>query len=600
MSFKAGGALTNLDIACYIERDADRQTVDYISQKEKEYVLLIESRQQGKSSLLNAIMRHSALKGRMLSVYIDMTALDSSTEQAWYQNLFDYILSQLQRQIEFTDSSLVAPTGSSTLYKFLLDLALLAQDAKKYVIIALDEVGAVPFSWSTTFYSILRAVYNSRQAYTEFYHLTFLFSGVFYPHDLIKDSQNSPFNVAKRVRLNDFTLSEVHKLLVNGNWTKDIREQIAARIFYWTDGQPYLTQLLAIYSNSAHSPVDVDKAVERLRREDGNHIWHIVEQLNKNPQLQDYLQSLRSRATSVRFYPSQNTKQRELELIGVLKADEQGMCQVRNRIYEQVLDSMDDSPKVVLGHKNRWAVLVGINEYKDKNHYGKLHVCTKDVKSLTEQLARSGYKNEHISKLIDESTEPPSRDNILTTLQAIASATTPEDLLLFYYSGHGDEQKGESYLVSQSGMAVNLRDTAVPLARVKEIMADAPALAKVIVIDACHSGENTGKKSGTQMSAEFIKRVFEDAEGMAILASCKQGEKSYEWREQEQSVFTHFLLDALAGNSDLDKKGFVTVQDVNRFVVDGVRVWASQRKVSQTPTLSYSVAGDIILAKYRG
>ena len=100
------------------------------------------------------------------------------------------------------------------------------------------------------------------------------------------------------------------------------------------------------------------------------------------------------------------------------------------------------------------------------------------------------------------------------------------------------------------------------------------------------------------MSAEFIRRVFEEAEGMAILASCMQGQLSWEWRERERSVFTHYLLEALTGEADRDEKGFVTVQDASRHVTDGVKLWASQHNVSQTPTLQYIVAGDIVLVQY--
>ena len=53
--------------------------------------------------------------------------------------------------------------------------------------------------------------------------------------------------------------------------------------------------------------------------------------------------------------------------------------------------------------------------------------------------------------------------------------------------------------------------------------------------------------------------------------------------------------EALQGLADRDEKGFVTVQDASRYVTDGVKLWASQRNVSQTPTLQYTVAGDIIL-----
>ena len=57
-------------------------------------------------------------------------------------------------------------------------------------------------------------------------------------------------------------------------------------------------------------------------------------------------------------------------------------------------------------------------------------------------------------------------------------------------------------------------------------------------------------------------------------------------------------MEALQSEADRDEKGFVTVQDANRHVVNGVKLWASQRNVSQTPTLEYRVAGDIVLTRY--
>jgi hypothetical protein len=58
------------------------------------------------------------------------------------------------------------------------------------------------------------------------------------------------------------------------------------------------------------------------------------------------------------------------------------------------------------------------------------------------------------------------------------------------------------------------------------------------------------------------------------------------------------LAAALAGQADLTQKGFVTVQDANQYVVDGVKVWALEHKVSQTPTLQYTGAVEIMLCRY--
>ena len=252
-----------------------------------------------------------------------------------------------------------------------------------------------------------------------------------------------------------------------------------------------------------------------------------------------------------------------------------------------------------LGTGKRWAVLAGAMEYDNGASYGALDVCLNDVNAVRNRLLAGGYEEQRVALLADDAPEPPTRNRILMMLEFIARQTQSDDLLLFYYTGHGDYTGSESYLVARDGYSDSLSKTAVSLTDVKEIVQRAKARAKVIIIDACHSGVNLGVKGGRPMSPEFIQRVFEQAEGMAILASCKQGERSYVWAGEQASVFTHYLIEALEGKADRDAKELVTVQDVNRYVLDGVQDWALRNRVTQTPTLECKVAGDIILVDYR-
>jgi uncharacterized caspase-like protein len=245
----------------------------------------------------------------------------------------------------------------------------------------------------------------------------------------------------------------------------------------------------------------------------------------------------------------------------------------------------------------QWVVLVGVNHYTDP-FYPPLHVCVKDAEAIYKQLTAGGFDSARIHLFTDNTDPLPTRAKILASLQQAAKAARRDDLILFYYSGHGDKAGDTSYLVARDGEAPALKYTAIALPEVAEVLRDSQARAKVIVVDACHSGANFEGKGPKPMPPGFIKRVFEQAKGEIILASCEQGELSHEWQAQERSAFTHFLLEALEGKADRDEKGFVTIQDINRYVSNGVRKWAFEHKRSQTPTLQGAMAGDIILARY--
>ncbi|MCI0559789.1 MAG: AAA-like domain-containing protein [Nitrososphaera sp.] len=331
--FKAGGALTEEHAAIYIERQADHEVLTHL--QAMDYLLVIEPRQQGKTSLVNHLIRHPVLDN-IAFAYIDVATPDRSTEESWYHSLCSRILRQLRSFIP-RDRWPDIPQNSAGWRDFLSDVALCAIEANRRVVIALDEIGAVSFPEATAFFSVLRDIYNSRQAETEFKQITFWLVGAFHPRDLIKDDKISPFNIAQRVRLPDFTLTQVRKLVSKGNWSDEQVAVLAEHIHYWTDGQPYLTQLLCTFLGPEAKPADVKAGIERLRREDENHLPPMLERLNSDQKLRDYVAKIQA-GERIKFFPRENRRQAQLELLGILKADKQGYCTIRNRIYELVLE----------------------------------------------------------------------------------------------------------------------------------------------------------------------------------------------------------------------------------------------------------------------
>jgi hypothetical protein len=93
--FQAGGALL-ADSTVYIKRKADQEALAHL--RNIAYLLVIEPRQQGKTSLTNHLMSHPAL-GDAAFAYVDVTTPNRSTEATWYQTLCPRILRQLRNFI---------------------------------------------------------------------------------------------------------------------------------------------------------------------------------------------------------------------------------------------------------------------------------------------------------------------------------------------------------------------------------------------------------------------------------------------------------------------------------------------------------------------
>lgn len=340
--FKTGGALAEENTAAYIERQADGEALTHL--RAMHYLLITEPRQQGKTSLIARLSRHSGSYGFRFG-YIDLEDLASSmNEGAWFEVLWDELMQSIGSV--FADMILPAPRNCRDWLNRLYLLARAAEEQSSQIVIAFDEVGAMAkANWAESFFVSLRKFYNQR-AFTrpQCRRVTFVLSGAFLPRDLITDETISPFNVAQRVHIMDFTLEQVGELVAKGAWNSEQANALAKRAHYWTDGQPYLTQSILSYLNEDATPNDVDTIVERLRREDDNHLFPILRRLNAEALLREYVAKILS-GQEIRFYPQEHPRQAQLALLGVIKADEKGYCKIRNRIYEMALKELDSPAK---------------------------------------------------------------------------------------------------------------------------------------------------------------------------------------------------------------------------------------------------------------
>src|SRR5262249_44911365 len=136
------------------------------------------------------------------------------------------------------------------------------------LVIFVDEIDAVlslNFS-ADEFFSGIRECYNLRNEDPEMNRLTFCLLGVASPSELIRDTRNTPFNVGKRIELNDFREEEALPLAAGLGRTPMSNRVLLRRVLYWTNGHPYLTQRLCkvVSEHQTDRVHDLDESIEQM------------------------------------------------------------------------------------------------------------------------------------------------------------------------------------------------------------------------------------------------------------------------------------------------------------------------------------------------
>src|SRR5262249_45181756 len=111
------------------------------------------------------------------------------------------------------------------------------------------------------------------------------------------------------------------------------------------------------------------------------------------------------------------------------------------------------------------------------------------------------------------------------------------DTVLVFFSGHGGEKGGESYLIPQDCDPAALAGTALAARDLKDWLEASKAGHKLLVLDCCHAG---GRSAADLFAGQGGKLVasLNLTENLLTLASCRVNEFSYEYGEKKQGLYT--------------------------------------------------------------
>ena len=347
-SFYITGGTLPPDASSYVPRDADAELYD--SLRNGEYCYVLNTRQMGKSSLMIRTAARLRAAGLMVAA-LDLTAIGQNVSpDQWYDGLLISLAEQVNLEDEM-EEFWEENQRLGAMQRFLAALRQIVLPRQKNgIVLFVDEIDAVrslPFSVNE-FFGGIRECYNRRAQDESFEKLTFCLLGVATPADLIDDTRISPFNVGRRIPLTDFTPREAAPL-AQGMGPKG--PALLARVLYWTNGHPYMTQRLCrsvseqAATGNGVTEADVDRLcndlfLSKAARDTDDNLSFVRTRLLRSDADIASLLDLYEKVRTGKRVPDDETNPlcSVLRLSGVARIDERGLLQVRNRIYDRVFD----------------------------------------------------------------------------------------------------------------------------------------------------------------------------------------------------------------------------------------------------------------------
>ena len=347
--FFSVGAPLHAVRAGYVKRRAD--DILYKTLVSGRYAHVLAPDRSGKSSLIAATAARLEASGCKIAI-LDLAQIgmrDSGGDPGrWYYNVAYRMLRQLRIRYDLQtwwhDKSILS--NRQRLLEFYSEIVL--QFVAEQVVVFVDEIQCIEeLPFADQLLASIRAAHNARTTDPDFARLSFVLLGECDPVSLISEPELSPFNVTQQIVLDDFTREQLDLFATELNLGHDDAEAALDRIYYWTRGQPYLSQKLArqvareeINSDVA-GPVDhiaTSQLAGRAALHSEPHMSHIHRVLLKDKKQMEPLLNLYGRIRKGIEVSADlgSALQRRLIAVGLVEIDHDGILRVRNRLYETV------------------------------------------------------------------------------------------------------------------------------------------------------------------------------------------------------------------------------------------------------------------------
>ncbi|MCE1225635.1 MAG: caspase family protein [Geobacteraceae bacterium] len=231
-----------------------------------------------------------------------------------------------------------------------------------------------------------------------------------------------------------------------------------------------------------------------------------------------------------------------------------------------------------------YILAVGIDRYRDSGI--NLKYAAKDARDFINSLpekARTLYKPQHIH-LITLSNGQAGKQNILKTINELATKVKHGDGFIFFNASHGVLLQNQYYIVTADyNGSLDNTDSLISSNEIVEISKKIKSLSQLFIFDTCHAGGVDNIVSGLY---DARMSVLAKKMGLHIYASAGSVQTAMDGYKGN-GLYTYALLQGIENGGEVDrgKDGNVTVQDLGLYSQEKTSELSAKLGHPQTPLI---------------
>jgi formylglycine-generating enzyme required for sulfatase activity len=243
--------------------------------------------------------------------------------------------------------------------------------------------------------------------------------------------------------------------------------------------------------------------------------------------------------------------------------------------------TLQNTPQTVLPEKSeRYALLIGVDRYEDPQ-INPLQGAANDARAVKNALVQyAGFPADQVFLLTSDqpSLRQPTRGNILRRLSNLKAAISQSGLLLFFFAGHGIQQKDQGFLLCSdsqlSGDLALLRETALNVDSLRRYIRETGVRQVILILDACRNEPGGRSLADNPLGEAMVNALNFDVRNREVEAfvtfyASAIGHRAFEFMEKKQGYFSWFLVQGLSGAA-ANERGEVTLASLIHYLQEQV------------------------------